>query len=244
MTNADLFQSRNRRFRSFPKTVGSMAVFALTLATTSHAADDFLEPVEARQAPPSPTEIATEIITRFDQDGNAKLNQSELVTAIVEREAEVKNRGSSDRRPRAQGGLQNRPEPETIATSLIANNDTDEDGELSADELAASQFVTGAQQLAERTRRGGNRSNVDPSTMAQRLFERADSDGDNSLTEEELVAAMKDVPNRRGGAGGRDPEERAKAIFLAADSDQDETLTLEELSQGMAELMDRRRDRR
>ena len=84
-----------------------------------------------------------------------------------------------------------RPKPRQAARRLTAQFDTDNDGQLNAQELAAAIGLL-------QTRRPALKG--DPLTLAQAAIREYDTDGDGQLSPQELAAYIRSV-TRRGGPG-------------------------------------------
>ena len=125
------------------------------------------------------------------------------------------------------------PDPEVVATEMIADYDTDQNNALNNEELAAA--LKGIrekhrEQMGDRPRRGpeaggpgpdgerprkkegqqGKKDRPGPEQRVSRMIENFDKDSDSALNSEELVAALKwmheNRGNRKGGPGPRGPQ--------------------------------------
>lgn len=130
--------------------------------TLSAIAEDTAGEENQRPQRPDPETVANKMVADFDKDGNGSLNKAELGEAMQAMRAQRGpggRRGDPDARPRGQQGERterpqrqgqgprgDRPDP---AEMFIQRSDTNEDGELSAAELAEG--------LGQMNRARGNR---------------------------------------------------------------------------------------
>ncbi|MEX0327027.1 MAG: hypothetical protein AB3N33_13150 [Puniceicoccaceae bacterium] len=97
-----------------------------------------------------------------------------------------------------------RPDPEELAARLIADFDADGSATLNEEELAEALVF-----MRENRPRPQNRPEMKPrreppapEKVAERMLERHDADGDELLSEEELVEALSSMPRPGRRPGG------------------------------------------
>lgn len=136
-------------------------------------------------------DIRQQILSKFDQDGDGKLNEQEKAAA---KEARAQ-RGGRPAGPGVPGGPQGKQPPQEI----IDRFDTDGDGAISEEERAAAREAM-AQQGGPPGGRGG--IGGPKGTPPQEILDRFDTDGDGTISEEERAAAREARPQPSGGTRG------------------------------------------
>lgn len=146
---------------------------------------------------------AASIFTQTDADEDGAITFAEFKTAMAEmRSAGGQPPGGAGGPPPAggPGGGGGAGGAEAAAAKVFDERDTDEDGEVSVDELLAWM----QQQETDRASATGSTDSAEVVQAFSKALEAADGDGDGSVTQEELTAAFKELePYLRGPAPER-----------------------------------------
>jgi Ca2+-binding EF-hand superfamily protein len=204
---------------------------------------------QAPPAPPSASDVASNLIDALDTNGDGVVSAEELQKGLTgaginadaaSTIAKVDTDGDGnvskaeltsavqtnmDARKAAHGGslgesLGGPPPAGDVAATLISATDTDSDGALSLDEVANAL---------------GKTSDADKASL-QQAFSSIDTDGDGKVSRDELTTAVQTDQNahraHHGGHGHR-AGKAAEALISATDTDNDDALSLDEIAQAL-----------
>lgn len=146
---------------------------------------------------------AASIFSETDTDEDGAITFAEFKTAMAEmRSAAGQAAGGAGGPPPAggPGGGGGAGGAEAAAAKVFDERDTDEDGEVSVDELLAWM----QQQETDRASATGSTDSAEVVQAFSKALEAADADGDGSVTQEELTSVFKELePYLRGPAPER-----------------------------------------
>ncbi len=194
-------------------------------SATQFASNTLASLLSAQEAPPSPADVAAKVIKAVDTNGDGSLSLSEVETALG-----LNSTSGSD----TTSGASSNSGADALSPAF-GKIDANGDGQISADELTNALQAQNSDQGAQGVHRGrhhhhhggaegvGDASSTD---LAKKLLGSADSDGDGSLSLNEIGTAL-------GGSSASSRSDVLSSSFKSLDTDGDGKLSASEISAGI-----------
>ena len=162
--------------------------------------------------PPSASDLAKQMISALDTDGDGQLSLSEIDNALG---AESGTAGSQ-------------------IASAVSQLDTNGDGKLSADELTAGLEAAKAHGSGGGHHHHHHAESASSSDLASQLIASADSNNDGVLSSDEVAKALGiDTSSTTGTAGSSTTSDAFSQVFASLDTNGDGSLSASELTAGI-----------